>query len=254
MYFILLFFLIYQCYSLRIFTQYKFLNVKQWESIKKIIVNSDKNSDIRKKLNKIIYIHYNDWSYNKAIEFKKFHYYKCKHIPILELYCYSNLGLMKAIKNYNGKSNFTNYAKYYINGELYKGLTELYPITSISKYERSKKQNISNITIYNKEKKNNMITEYNDMLFEKINVKYNYYSYKNYWQNNNGNSEVFWDRINLLDPFERYLIHSKFDLNFNKKISNDYLAKKFGYSEEYIRMKIKNALHILLFQTPISNK
>jgi hypothetical protein len=131
----------------------------------------------------------------------------------------------------------------YINGELYKGLTELYPISNISKKERSKKQNISNIDSVNRQKNTKtIIVGYDDWLYDKLNVKNNYYKYKNYWDYNFENYEEFWEKTNLLSPFERYLIYSKFDYFFKSKISNLNLANKFDYSEEYIRIKIKNAL------------
>lgn len=193
MYLIFIFFFC-QCYSYRIYKN-KFLTLDQWDIIKNIITNNDKNSNVRQNINKIIYTYYDDWSYKKTIEFKKFHYYKCKHIPLIELYGYSNLGLLKAIQNYNGKSNFTNYAKYYINGELLKGLTELYPITSISKYERKKKQNISDKNIHNIKKNiNTKFIGYDEWLYEKSEIKNNYYNYKNYWEHNYENYEELWKK------------------------------------------------------------
>ena len=239
MYLLLFIFLINECYSYRVFRN-KILNLNQLETIKKLIINTDKNSQIRIKLNKIIYLYYDDWSYNKAIEFKKFHYYKCKNIPLIELYSYSNFGLCKAIKNYNGKSNFTNYANFYVTSELYKGLTELYPISSLSKKERTTKKNIEFLS---KEKivKTTFIG-HNDWLYEKLVIKNNYYSYKNYWEYNYENYEDFWEKTNLLTPFEIYLIKSKFDYFLQSKQTNVHISKKFGYSEEYIRIKIINAL------------
>jgi DNA-directed RNA polymerase specialized sigma subunit len=240
-------FLFYQCFSYRL-SKNNFLNLKQWEIIKKIIISSDKNSIIREDVNKIIYNRYVDWSNYKALEFKKFHYYKCKHIPSIELCSYSNLGLLKAIKNYNGKNNFSNYANIYINGELLKGLTELYPITSISKYDRKKKQNISNKNIYSiKKKLNTKFIGYDDWLYEKLEIKNNYYNYKNIWEYNYENYVEFWEKINLLTPFEIYLIKSKYDYYFNTKESNINIAKKLGYSDEYIRYTIKKALKKIIY-------
>ena len=244
MYFLLFLIFIYKCYAYHKFKN-KFLDLNQWEMINKIIINTDKNSEMRKKINKIIYMYYNDWSYCKAIEFKKFHYYKCKNIPLLELYLYSNSGLLKAITNYNGKSNFTNYAKLYVKGELHKGLTELYPICSISKKERSRKKTISDINNY---KRTNLldtkIIKYDNLIY-KIGIKNDHYNYINNWDEGNEKYEEFWEKINALQPFEKNLIYSKFDYNLNKKVSNGYLSKKFGYSEEYIRLKIKSALNSL---------
>ena len=224
-------FLCFQCHSYRIYKN-RFLSIKEWDMIKNIIINTDKNSDIRKNINKIIYKYYDDWSYTKSIEFKKFHHHKCRHIPLIELYGYSNMGLLKAIENYNGKYNFTNYAKIYINGELLKGLTELHPITSISKYKRNKKQNITDINIYkNKKRLNTKFIGDDDWLYEKLKLKNNYYNYKNYWENNYEDYIDFWEKISLLSPFEIYLIKLKYDNCLNVKESNINISKKICYSE-----------------------
>lgn len=243
---ILLILYIYEYYSMRTFRN-KYLNLSQWNIIKRCIINPKTDVNMRNNINKIIYFYYDDWSYYKALEFKKFHNFKCNHIQTSELYLYSNKGLLKAIKNYNGKSNFTKYAEIYVNGELYKGLTELYPITIISKRDRYKKQNVSNIELIKRQQKmKTTFVGYDEWLYEKLKMKNNFYNYKNYWEYNYENYEEFWEKINLLTPFERYLIHSKFDYFLKIKESNNYLAKKFGYSEEYIRITIINAIKKLL--------
>ena len=248
MYIILIFFYFFNCYSIRMFKN-KYLNTNQWNFLKKHISSSTISANSRYKIDQIIYFYYDDWSYYKAISFKKFHYNKCKHISLNELYLYSNMGLVKAIKNYNGKSNFTKYAEFYINGELYKGLTELYPISNISKKERSKKQNISDIhSVRRQQKATTKYIGYDDWLFDKLNIKENYYSYKNYWEYNYEDYEEFWEKTNILPPFEKYLLFSKFDYFLKPKISNLNLANKFDYSEEYIRITIKHAIKKILIK------
>jgi len=241
MYFILLIVNILNCFSIRIFKN-KYINNEQWNILKKYIINPQTNIIERNKINKIIYFYYDDWSYYKALKFKKFHYNKCKNIPLIELYSYSNVGLLKAIKNYNGKSNFIKYAEIYVNGELYKGLTDLHPISIVSRKERSKKQNISEVNLYNKENIKTRFIGNNDWLYENLNIKNNYYVYKNYWERDYDFYENFWEKTNLLTPFEKYLVQSKYNYFLESKETNLYIAKKLGYSEEYIRKTIKNAL------------
>jgi hypothetical protein len=262
MYFILfigIIFILNESSSIRLF-KHKFLNKNQWSTLNKHIVSSSTNIHIRTKIDKIIYHHYDDWSYYKALQFKKRHYNKCKHISLNELYLYSNMGLLKAIKKYNGVNNFTNYATIYINGELYRGLTQLHPITNISKKDRIVKQNISdtnyanyaNYTNNNKNKRT-IIVGYDDWIYDKVKIKNNYYNYKNYWEYNNNEYEEFWENINVLvEPFEKYLIYSKYDSMFNIKCSNANIANRLGYSEEYIRLTLKQAL--LKCITPIEKK
>ena len=70
-------------------------------------------------LNKILYIYYEKWAINQAYTFKKLHNFKCRQIKIDELQIYSLKGLIDGIKNYNGKSNFLEYIKIYIEGCLF---------------------------------------------------------------------------------------------------------------------------------------
>jgi RNA polymerase sigma factor (sigma-70 family) len=57
--------------------------------------------------------------------FKQKHHYYLKNIQQTEVNHYAYVGLMKAIKKYNGRSNFYKYAEIYIQAELLKSITEL---------------------------------------------------------------------------------------------------------------------------------
>ena len=68
--------------------------------------------------------------------FKKKHFYKCKHIPYYEISIYSRIGLLHAIRKYNPTKEsamFHLYAIHHIRGQLYKGMTDLSPIVNVSK-------------------------------------------------------------------------------------------------------------------------
>jgi hypothetical protein len=125
-----------------------YLTDSQWLSIRKILYFINNEKEVKKehqimklKINKIIYNKYENLAYRKAYHFKKFHSYKCKHIPLLELSLYSRSGLYKAIQHYNPEYNFTSILHIYIRSELLKGLTELYPICRLSKSERRCRKN-----------------------------------------------------------------------------------------------------------------
>jgi len=57
-----------------------------------------------------------------------------------------HMGLLHAIKNYNGKSSFYRYAQIYIKGSMYKELTVNYPISQIPKKERTKNKVVKYIS------------------------------------------------------------------------------------------------------------
>jgi len=253
MYIILLLLCFFNVYSIRIF-KHNYLNKNQFDILKKYIVSPDTNLNIKNQIKNILYKNYDDWSYYKAFKFKKFHYNKCKHISVSELYLYSNKGLINAIQNYNGKSNFSKYANIYVNGELYKGLTELYPISNIHKKERIKsknKNNLNNLDNYIK-KRNTIFVGNDDWLYNKLNIKNNdSYLYKNYWEYNYDNYYGFWEKVKKLNSFEIYLINSKFNFYLEKKSTNLEISNKLGYSEEYIRITIVNALKKILINNDI---
>ena len=225
-----------------------YLTKNQWTSIKKIIqytntnininininTNINKQKEIREKINNILFFHYNNWASYHAYEFKQKHPYKCIHIPLNELIIYSSIGLYKSIQNYKGTSEFTQYALHYINGELYRAITELHPITTIPKKVRRKQK--KNQKIQNNEKCKTILMKDSNWLLNGISTSrfnnehicfHNYYDYL----------EV-WNKVNTLEPFTKKIIHYKFDFYFNKMKSNKDISSLLDVSEETIRKRL----------------
>ena len=222
----------------------RFITKEQWNQINKFIVDPTTTFEMRNKINQVLYVYYDDWSYLKAVEFKKRHRHKCEHISINELYTYSNMGLVSAIKKYNGKSSFIKYSEIYIRGELYKAITWLHPITSVSKNERLKKQNMTDFASLYKRKKllHSKFFGCDEWLLEKLKIKNTFCDDISYKLGYHDDYQVIWNKINTLKPFEKHLLHTKIDYFFNKKESNKEIAEKFGYSEEHIRKTIAKAM------------
>ena len=221
----------------------KYITPQQWIQIQKIIVNPETTYKMRNKINQVLYIYYDDWSFLKANEFKKMHKHKCHHISMNELYTYSNLGLIRAIKKYNGRSNFVKYAEIYVKGELYNAITGLHPITSVSKNERMKKHNITDIS-YKKKLLQTRFLGDDEWLLDKLKIKNTFSEQCDYTNNKyNDDYQQLWYKINSLKPFEQYLVRSKFNYYFEKQQTNKDLAEKLGYSEEHIRKIISKAIN-----------
>ena len=127
-----------------------FLTNPQFKDISSIVRNKNTPIPMRQKVNNILFKHYEKYSFYKALKFKNYHKMKCKHIGLSELVLYSNRGLLKAIKRYDGSNNFRAYLDIYIAGELYAGMTELHPISSVPKKIRIMKKN--NKSLYSPEK------------------------------------------------------------------------------------------------------
>jgi hypothetical protein len=127
-----------------------YLSVTQWKTVQSLITNEKTTSEMRDKINTILYKCYEGYAVSSAHKFKQFHKYKCMNINTFELGLYAKFGLYRACKKYNGSSSFISYVDKYIIGELYKGLTDLYPLSSVTKSDRrmGKYNENKKITIY----------------------------------------------------------------------------------------------------------
>lgn len=217
-----------------------YLTPLQMNSIVNLIKNKELTPFHRNKINNILYLYYEKFAIQKALEFKNFHKFKCKNIDKEDLIICSKIGLYKSITKYNGNSQFSYFANLYIKYELLNTLTQHLSFTSIPR-------NILNLSKRNLS--NNDLKKYTTMLYPVLCcsfVGYNNWIFDKYsTPNENINYErniLLWQEINKLDPFTKRIIYLKYDFLFNKKCNNKYIAKITGYSEETIRVKINNSL------------
>jgi RNA polymerase sigma factor (sigma-70 family) len=200
---------------------------------------------MRSTINNILYNKYESWAIHKAYEFKRFHKYKCRNLNVNDLILFSLEGLKKATLKYNGKSSFNKYANIYISGQLYKGLTQLQPITNIPKSIRNKKKSEikTNGNYQYKKKLNTLFVSYDEnWMFEKRqDLTYD----ENPIITKESHTEL-WNYINsLLDPFSKRVFTYKYDYYFNIINSNKKIGDLIGCSEETIRQSLKKTNRIL---------
>jgi RNA polymerase sigma factor (sigma-70 family) len=214
-----------------------YLTSFQWIKINSILTNPNYYTISQQQAVKsIIYNNYQIWTTIQAIKFKKFHKYKCNHITNQELILYSLLGLHKAILSYNPErlknNSFSTYAFIYIRSELLKGITDLYPITTVSKQERRKRFN-------SRKNKTNLIIHSISPVYQKI--CFNDYSVKQYNEQNQNlfmNYDDLWSKIDYdlpISPIIKKIIKLKFSYEFKQIRSNKEISKIIGCSEETIR-------------------
>jgi len=233
-------------------TPKKNLSIYQWRTIKSLIQNPGLTSVMKKKINNIIYSYYEDWATHKAFQFKKCHKYKLKHISGNELSIYSKKGLYEAIKNYNGKFSFTNYASIYVNGELYKGLTELFPISSIPKSERIVKKIYQKKEWFNyKRKLSTKFIGKDEWLLDK--------AIDNKIENQLSIEEMekyidFWKKINNMDAFSKRVFEYKYDFLLKKQRSNKHISELMVCSEEHVRKTLQNTIEQFIEQDKNKDK
>lgn len=217
-----------------------YLTKTKWTNINKFLINKNKYTNEQvDTINKIIYKNYENWAFYTSYQFKKFHFFKCKEIPQYELNLYASLGLNKAIQKYNPNKNvtFSVYAKSYIYGELYNGITELYPINTFAKDERSKSiYNRNNITTIS------LLIRNDDYMFKTITSQTNMINSKLYKR-----YEELWNIIFSIDIplLTKNIIQLKYSFDFNKIRSNKQISILLCCSEENVRQhinKFKNKL------------
>ena len=110
-----------------------------FNKVREILQENKISGGERIKINNLLYECYKDWTREQVFKFKYKHYYKCNRIPTPELLLYGDVGLFKAIRKYNGKSEFYKYAVIYIDGELKNAISDSYSLSIIPRAERKKK-------------------------------------------------------------------------------------------------------------------
>jgi len=258
--FYLYFNLYFNVYFNFVFVNGLYLTPQQMKSIVILIKNKDLKPVYREKINSLLYSSYEKWAIQKALEFKKFHNFKCQNIHKEDLIISSKFGLYKCIKRYNGNTSFVYFANLYIKYELLYTLTTHFSSTGIPRQWRiSNKKNISTPELenYRRALYPIFISYDNNWKFDKLytdNDRKNRFKMTNVQgileleldKNNNyhmyeGTIQI-WNEIDKLDPFTKRILYLKYDFVFNKKCNNKYISQITGYSQETIRKKIHKGL------------
>ena len=126
------------------------LSKNQWQNIRLLLQHSKTTIPMREQISQILFTKYRTWTIHQAYVFKRYHRYKCRNIIIEDLILYSLEGLQIAVNKYDGSSYFHTYANKYILWQLYQGLTDLQPITILSKSIRKRSLKTENRNQYKK--------------------------------------------------------------------------------------------------------
>jgi hypothetical protein len=219
-----------------------YLSKNQLTQINNLIINPSLTVNQRNKINMILLDAYYFFALKKTMDFRKLHYHKCKGIPIIELNLCANIGLFKAIQNYNGKYCLDNYASLYIKGELFKCITQKYSLSPLP--NKLLKANRTNLT-YNERKQIKHLMEVsfvNDNSLWKIekHISKNNVNIIEQICEREKHEYLLWKINKLLDnPFKKRVFYLKYDTNFNIIRSNKKISELMCCSEEYIRKTIE---------------
>lgn len=176
-------------------------------------------------INDFIYSNHHNWTLHFTNTFVKQNKFYLNQNQQSELYVYATRGLLKAINNYDGYGNFYSYSKIYMNGELYKGISDLGPMRllphSYRVNKKWKQKNKSKYDFYNQQIEH---IRWTSSCISNINTdtKLNILSI-----------------VNELDNQERLLFSLRYDENMNKKYTLKQIGDFYGYSSETIRKKMK---------------
>ena len=212
------------------------LSNTQLQNIRLLLQHPKITIPMREKIHNILFAKYRTWTIHQAYEFKRYHRYKCRNINIEDLTLYSLEGLQIAVNKYDGTSYFHTYANKYILWQLYQGLTDLQPITILSKSIRKRSLKTENRNQYKKLLNTQFIVFDNYWIFEK---KQELTSLQN-----ERRIDELWEKIEL-DSFSKRVFQYKYDIFFNKIRSNREISELMCCSEETIRMNLKKSREIL---------
>ena len=206
-----------------------YLTRPQWKIVDHTI-NHYKSSEYEKQLlqpiKNYLYISHHNWTYYYTHHFINSNNFFVKNSQKMELTQYASRGLLKAINNYNGDGNFYSYSKYYMNGELFKGISDVGPMRLLPHHYRvNKKWREKNPELYELANRPILSTlHWNRSHMGTI--------------NNEKLVEEIYDAVRQL-PYEKQALFSlRYDIDLKKKNTLGKIAEKYGYSAETVRLKL----------------
>lgn len=143
-----------------------YLSLNQIRAMQYIIQNQETPPIILQKTKDILYHHYYPWVLKETQEFSKIHRKAIRRmVKPTSIHIYAIQGFSKAIERYNGSSAFHIYAKPYVQGELYRGLTDS---TVLKPYRHSQIMSQKNSTSIGIRTKNTLVSYENYWTFDKL--------------------------------------------------------------------------------------
>lgn len=217
------------------------LTPKQMYSARGILMNPTITQTQRESIQKLLYTAHEKWAIKKAVEFKKFHHYKCRDISTNELVLSSKFGLLKSSRIYKGWSPFTKFSEIYVKSELLRTMTRRLSVTScISMRDRMRNE----VPVRNEVPMRNEV--HNAVRNKNIqrpisSIKHNLKSDTPTPIENSAENNFYqnaWEYVDTLDAFTKRITWLKYDPEFKVKNSNKQIAELMCCSEETVRKAI----------------
>ena len=184
----------------------------------------------RASIQNLLYVCHEKWAVKKAVEFKKFHYYKCRDILTEDLVINSKIGLLKSSKVYNGRTAFTRFSEIYVKSELLRTLTNHLSSTScFSKRDRMRSNRTTSVPRSTSILR--PVTPLCDYVKSETPTPFERSAQTEFYRN-------AWEYVDDLDVFTKRVIHEKYDYEFAVKNTNKRIAAFMCCSEETVRKAI----------------
>jgi len=185
---------------------------------------------VKTLVGEVLYQSYEGWAVGIGTMFRRQHYYRCKHIPPDEMGTYARRGLLQAIRCYRPTrptSMFHLFAYHHVRGELYRGMTELGPISPLTKKER-RRRGVARALETEATLPTSYSQEWLANLADPLNPS----------PPSPAPSAALWEHIyDTVDPFTCRCLVYKFDYDFNVVRSNLEVARLMMCSEETVRQR-----------------
>jgi len=221
------------------------LTIQQWTKIREIMKHPSCTVPIREKLNAVLFNKYEEWAYYHARLFKKKHRFLCKHIKLDELKLFALSGLNKSIIKYNPDYIFHKYAEIYIYSYLHDGVSKQQTMNILPRHIRKDKNHPWRLK--NKERYLNLLDpiflgDDDFKLNEFIDEKNDPSKISEY---NNSLIELWILIQRELNLFSLKVFKYKYNIEFDKVMSDKKISDLMGCSEETIRKNLKETTEIL---------
>jgi RNA polymerase sigma factor (sigma-70 family) len=213
------------------------LTNNQLKSINRLIQHPKITQYQRVRLDNVLYRSYEKWAVKKAKDFRQLHRNKCRNIAADDLVLSSKIGLLHAIRRYDGTASLLNYANFYVRGELFRMVTAHYDSSIVPRKMRAAaKANFTNeVMQYYHNHLETRIIDYrgSDFIGSRPAAKKHDY-------------DQMWHRVAELDLFSQQVMRLKYSHEFEKLMTNAEVAQHVGKCQETVRMTVKRALSFLL--------
>ena len=211
---------------------YKMITPSQWDFLHHYLKSPSTTPSMKNKANLILFHRHLPLVHKMVYDFRAYHKRKSMNIMNDDLLFYGYKGLYDSVRKYNPEYNFVQFAKIYIQGALYKGISVHNPISKQSMKERRKRVVFKDAAIY--ELRRNYYLRHKDFIASPKPIYEDDYLYAQ-----------IWNKINDFKPFAKRLFYLKFDFYLNKIRSNKEVALLMDCSEEWARRNIHNHVKIL---------